>query len=248
MKIKCFTFSPPETDTAFDVRPAPPERSWIDATPQRFAARCLPLLIANSHGWEILFKDSCEIIWNGGKRTEDIAITTQSGLKTFVMSHFGEGIVTFSIHCLFRTDPGVNLWIGGPVNYFKDGIQALTGIVETDWSPFTFTMNWKVTRPGQRIRFERGEPICHFFPVPRGIVDGVTTELASIESDSEVKRDFESARDARLQFLDGLAKNNPETVERGWQKEYFRGAFNSGGKAHAGHQTKINAKPFRPKP
>lgn len=27
-----------------------------------FAARCLPLLIANAHGWEILLKDRCEIM------------------------------------------------------------------------------------------------------------------------------------------------------------------------------------------
>lgn len=248
MKIRSLTFSPPETSSTFEIRPAPAERSWIDATPQRFAARCLPLLIANSHGWEILFKDTCEIVWNGGKRIEDTAISTKSGSGAFVMSHFGEGIVTFSIHCLFRTDPGVNLWITGPVNRFKDGIQALTGVVETDWSPFTFTMNWKVTRPDNRIRFEQGEPICHFFPVPRGIVDSVTPEIASIDSDPVIKQSFESARDSRLQFLESLAKKDEDAVARGWQKEYFRGAFGSGGKADAGHQTKINARPFRPKP
>jgi Family of unknown function (DUF6065) len=30
------------------------ERAWMDATDQRFAYRCLPLNIANAHGWEIL--------------------------------------------------------------------------------------------------------------------------------------------------------------------------------------------------
>ena len=29
-------------------------RAWMDATPHSFAYRCLPLTVANSHGWEIL--------------------------------------------------------------------------------------------------------------------------------------------------------------------------------------------------
>ncbi|MEA9787719.1 DUF6065 family protein [Xanthomonas campestris pv. raphani] len=37
-----------------DIRPAPHERAWMDATDQRYAYRCLPLAIANAHGWELL--------------------------------------------------------------------------------------------------------------------------------------------------------------------------------------------------
>ena len=36
--------------------------------------------------------------------------------------------------------------VTGPFNQPKDAIQPLTAIVETDWAPFTFTMNWKFTR------------------------------------------------------------------------------------------------------
>src|SRR5271165_1161304 len=36
------------------IRPAEPTRAWMDATPEAFAYRCLPLNIANAHGWEIL--------------------------------------------------------------------------------------------------------------------------------------------------------------------------------------------------
>jgi Family of unknown function (DUF6065) len=36
-----------------DIRPAPIEREWMDNTGERFAYRCLPLNIANAHGWEI---------------------------------------------------------------------------------------------------------------------------------------------------------------------------------------------------
>ena len=248
MKIRCFTTFTPDSGHEFEVRPAPAERNWIDATPNRFAARCLPLLIANAHGWEILLKDACEVIWTGGSGIDDIEVRTESGTSSYVYSHFGQGIVTFRIYGLFRTEPRVNLWVGGPINRFKDGIQALTGIVETDWSPMTFTMNWKVTRSGQPIRFERDEPFCHIFPVPRGIVDESEPEIQPLLSDPELKRDFEQARNERLAFIDGLRSGDPNVMRRGWQKDYFRGEFPSGRRAFAGHQTKVNPKPFLRKP
>jgi Family of unknown function (DUF6065) len=43
---------------------------------------------------------------------------------------------------VFRTPPGCNLYVRGPANSPKDGIAALEGIIETDWSEATFTMNW----------------------------------------------------------------------------------------------------------
>lgn len=244
MKLECFPTFEAEHDHKFEVRPAPAERAWIDATPKRFAARCLPLLIANSHGWEILFKDRCEITWTGGAGINDLKVSTRSGTSDHVTSHFGEGIVTFQIHALFRTEPGVNLWVGGPVNRFKDGIQPLTGVVETDWSPFTFTMNWKVTRSFHPILFEPDEPICHIFPLPRGIVDDVQPVMATFDNDIDLKRDFEQSRDSRLAFIKGLKDGDPDIVAQGWQKDYFRGQFESGRKPVAGHQTKLSPKPF----
>ncbi len=36
------------------IRPAESKRQWMDDSPQSYAYRCLPLTIANTHGWEIL--------------------------------------------------------------------------------------------------------------------------------------------------------------------------------------------------
>ena len=153
-----------------DIRPAPVDRAWMDNTGQRYAYRCLPLSIANTHGWEILCASGFSAIWNGGGGLDAIAVTPDPGCAPPAISHFGSGVLTFHVPCLFRTEPGVNLWVGGPINRFKDAIQPLTGVVETDWSPFTFTMNWKVTRPGQAIIFERDEPMCNVFQIGRAHV------------------------------------------------------------------------------
>ena len=51
-----------------DIRPAPLERNWMEATGQRFAYRCLPLNIANAFGWEISCGSGFSASWDGGPR------------------------------------------------------------------------------------------------------------------------------------------------------------------------------------
>src|SRR3954454_16507116 len=50
MKLKLYALRP----DPLPVRPAPLTRAWMDAVPDNHAYRCLPLNIANSHGWELL--------------------------------------------------------------------------------------------------------------------------------------------------------------------------------------------------
>ena len=150
------------------LRPAPLDRDWMDATNQRYAYRCLPLNIANAHGWEILCPSGFSATWRGGGMRDDIVIIPDPGASSPVISHFGNGVLTFHVPALFRTEPGFDLMVQGPINRPKDGVSPLAGVVETDWAPFTFTMNWAFTAPGANVRFEKGEPFCHVFPVQRG--------------------------------------------------------------------------------
>jgi hypothetical protein len=124
-----------------DIRPAPVERDWMEATNQRFAYRCLPLNIANAYGWEVLCNASFLAMWTGGSTIDAIVIEPEPGTIAPAVSHFGHGILTFHLPCLFRTEPGAELMVQGPINRPKDGIAALSGIIETDWSPYSFTMN-----------------------------------------------------------------------------------------------------------
>src|SRR5579859_3370135 len=168
------------------IRPAPATRPWMDATPEAFAYRCLPLNIANAHGWEVLSPCGFEAIWNGGGDPGAITIRLDAGADPgrAPVSLFGQGVITFHIEGLFRTPPGWNIWVGGPPNRPKDGIQALSGIVEADWSPFTFTMNWRFTRAGEEVRFEPMEPIAFFFPVERGAIEAFRPRFEPMENDA----------------------------------------------------------------
>ena len=93
----------------------------MSATRGNFAYRCLPLSIANSHGWEILVDQTFEAAWNGGSETGDIQVRPLGGgASALASSHFGYGVLTFRAGYLFRTPPGCNLWVTGPVNRPKD--------------------------------------------------------------------------------------------------------------------------------
>ncbi|MFB8344846.1 DUF6065 family protein [Brucella cytisi] len=48
-----------------------------------------------------------------------------------------------------KTEPEFDLFVTGSINRPKDAISPLTGFVETDWSPYTFTMNWRFTHQYQ---------------------------------------------------------------------------------------------------
>lgn len=227
------------------VRPAPADREWMDATGERFAYRCLPLTIANAHGWEILSPVGFAAGWTGGPDRAAVVVQTDGGAPAPAISHFGNGILTFHMPAVFRTALGNDLWVQGPVNRPKDGIYPLTGVVETDWAVATFTMNWVFTRPGVLLRFEAGEPICHIFPVVRGALEAVAPELRRLSDASELQAAHEAWASSRADFNTALTEEGSEAHAQGWQKSYFRGqTTDSENVAGEGHRTRLRLKPF----
>src|SRR3954452_13536917 len=228
------------------IRPAPAKRDWMDGTPESFAYRCLPLNIANAHGWELLNPCAFDACWNGQTDTGAVTIRphAEGPVASVATSLFGQGIVTFHIPGIFRTPPGWNLWIGGSPNQPKDGIYPLTGVVETDWSPFTFTMNWRFTRPNHWVRFDAGEPICFFFPVQRALLDDVRPALAPIEAEPSLLGRFQAWRKGRDPFVLRMGNEPPPAPADKWQKHYYRGVDMSEQEQVADHRTRLRLKPF----
>lgn len=220
------------------IRQGVRERKWMDETKDKYAYRCLPLTIANQHGYEISAAKSIKMIWNGGNSVNDIYIETGLPNGT-VSSHFGHGIVTFHPNLLMRTPKNVNLYVSGVPNMPKRGISPLTGIVETDWNPATFTMNWQITEPYKEIEFEAFEPFCFFYPIQRGYAEQFRAIVRPIEGDQEEYNKYHEWSNSRNVFNKGTA--NTATSD-GWQKNYFQGTYLDGSKCPIDHQTKIKLK------
>ncbi|HLI66631.1 MAG TPA: DUF6065 family protein [Caulobacteraceae bacterium] len=228
------------------IRPAPATRAWMDASPESFARRCLPLNIANAHGWEVLSPCGFDARWNGATGAEGVDIRCADGAAAehAPVSLFGQGVLTFHIQGIFRTPPGWNLWIGGSPNRQKDAIQPLSGIIETDWSPFTFTMNWRFTRPDAWVRFEAGEPIGFFFPVKRGLIETFEPVFRALGEDPDLMRRFQAWSRSRDAFHLEMQARPPVAPADKWQKHYYRGVDAAGTAIAADHQTKVRVKPF----
>jgi len=239
MKITMYALTPNPPK----IVPARAARDWMEAFPARHAYRCLPLAIANTLGWEILSPYTFTIRYNGGKKAEDILFKQQGsapGFNHFIASNFTHGIVTFHLGYMFRTEPGWNMMATGPINEPKDGISPLSGVIETDWLPYPFTMNWHLTRPGT-VKFVEGEPICHVFPVPAGAIETAEPEIRNIQDDPDLEGQYKAWREKREEFMVRFRERDPETLKQAWQRFYFKGEYPDGTPTAASHVNKLRA-------
>jgi hypothetical protein len=226
------------------LQAAPLERNWMEKANQRFPYRCLPLNIANQHGWFLTCPCDFDVYWYGGSAITDLELRFHHEIDPGITSHFGYAVLTFSLPYIFRTPPGVNLWVKGPSNWLRDGVQPLEGVVETDWASSTFTMNWKVTRAFEWIQFRKGEPVCMVVPLPRGMLETLEPSIQPLGANPELQAKYTMWSQSRTSFLQDLGKRDPGAVQRGWQKDYFQGKTGEG--TFDGHQTRLDLKEFPP--
>ncbi len=228
------------------IVPSPADRDWMDATRDGWANRCLPLRVANQGGWLLLNDCDFEVTWNGKPGLDALTITYAEGQTSeHVKSMFGYGILTWTIPYLFRTPKGYNMLVRGPVNEFKPGAQALEGLVETDWSVASFTMNWKITIPSWPVRFSKDEPMALILPQRRGELEEFHAEIRNIQSNPEIMKAFTEWARSRVEFAQ-KHKSQPPPAEGKplpWQKHYTLGTAPSGEAADE-HQVKLALRPF----
>ncbi len=234
------------TEFPHKVVAAPVDRQWMDAFPDRHPYRCLPLAIANTHGWHVLCPAPIEIEWNGGKELSDLKVRALKPLpqgrpvETFCQSNFSRGVATMQVDYLFQTSPGWDLWASGPVNRPKENAYPLTGIVETAWLPYPFTMNWQIMRPG-RVVFEQDEPICSLLPIQKSALLTCVPEILRLSDNPELARQAAEFRAERNKFVARLKSGDAEAHKQAWMKRYFSGELADGTQA-GDHLTKLRLK------
>jgi hypothetical protein len=216
----------------------------MDEFPSRHPYLCLPMAIANTHGWEILSPCDFAIDWTGGPEKSDItfrALDDYPYLWNFAESHFTRGIATLRTGYVFRTDPGWNLMVSGPLNNPKDGIAPLSGVVETDWVPYPFTMNWQLTRAGS-VTFEKDEPFCLIYPILQKALEETTPEIFNLAGDAALKKEYEGWNNSRNEFFSRLDAQDPAALKEAWQRFYFKGE-RPDGEAAPSHRIKMRLNP-----
>jgi antitoxin (DNA-binding transcriptional repressor) of toxin-antitoxin stability system len=228
-----------------DVRivPAQTRRDWMDATYKGFAYRCLPMLMANQSGWFVLAPHAVSAEWNGGCSPRDIRLEVADGIGPIrAESAVGNGILTWTIPYVFRTTEGWNLLCRGPANHVKDGIFPLEGLIETDWSTASFSMNWKFTRPG-RCEFAAGEPVAMLVPHRRGDLEQFRSRVVPLDENPTLLAGYHEWITSRQQFLEAQRQGDQDALRQRYQRHYFQG-MTVDGTVSPNHQKSRALQPF----
>ena len=216
----------------------------MDTTPSRFAYRCLPLTIANQTGFWIKNPVGFTATWRGPQRPGSIDFQFDESPDVWmkwISNDFGAGIVTWNTPFLFRTKPaGSRLLVCGPTNYFLDNAQPLTAIIESDWMTMSFTMNWKLMKPGLPTRFEVGQPLFQAIPLLSNVcseIEGASVTYKKLDDDPEVAQLYGEWDRSRRRFMERSKAG--ELKPDDWQRDYFLGRDASGRQAAPVHMTKV---------
>lgn len=206
-----------------DIRPARPNRAWLDTYGDGYAYGCLPMVMANQLGWEICTPTGFTVVWNGGGNRDSLAVIADEPDIARIISHFGAGIFTFSFPAVFRTEPGFDLMIQGPPNNPVRGATPFSGLVETDWVLTSPAIHWQITEPDRAVRFRKGDAMAQIFPVRRGDAEAFEPEIRSVSDEPEIAAYMEQWYAQRRAF--NAALKDPESEERRmkWPGHYRRG-------------------------
>lgn len=243
MKLKAYYYSKFFKD--FTINKQSSKRDWMEVpfnigvtkrvTSFAPAYKCLPLKIGNELGWSVHCPVDFSCVWNGDVETpKGLSIRVEEKFKTEILSHFGNGILTFQIPYLFRTEKKQALYVRGPTNYYKEYIQYLDAIIETDWMNYTFTYNIKIHKPNCEIFFKKGEPIFSFIPINLNQINSTDLIVEDLEKDKILLKYFNKYGNLRQKIYSSMCKENYKKEKNGedpkfiWMKDYFKGGgFNA---------------------
>jgi hypothetical protein len=202
---------------------AHPGRDWMNRSNRGYANRCLPMRIADQAGWVLLNDRPMRAKWLGKTSPDSIVFERTGDPPYTAISHFGEGILTFTIPYLFRSPPGTALLFRGPANSPKNSIAPLEAFVETDWAVAPATMNWKFTQPDSWVEFQRDEPFCMIVPHRFDLLETMRPRILDIEQNPAIQRLYSAWCESCRAFSARLRRHDPEAMRLGWQRYYFRG-------------------------
>ncbi len=221
------------------------KRDWFS----KHAYLCLPLVIGNQYGFAMKSLLDATLLWNGGPEPQDTTVTIHNteaaqkhGSLQLMNSHFGLGIVTVQTAFALRTPPSINLMTFQPPNWFIDGLQNMTGVVETDNLRRDFTFNMKLTRANHLVKIKVGDVLGAVLPYPRDYVDHFELKDAyHVFSAEEISTEQKAAHDFGVE----RSTQDPKK-KRGVGRRYFEGEDVYGTKFTQPHQKTLKNKTAKP--
>jgi hypothetical protein len=170
----------------------------MDKTTDKHPYKCIPVTRANAHGWTIRLPHDIVVLWDGGDEPGNLQVLEGLDMDngiSMVDTSLGSGVLSFHPHVLIKTPKPYNLYVTGAPNELVKGAVPLTGVVETWWSPYTFTMNWKIRYANRPVIFPKGLGYVHFFPVNSLELENWSTVVKPISDHPHAKEHLEWSED-----------------------------------------------------
>ena len=212
--------SHPSYEEAMHAAIVPLEDEWRRSWFSDWAYHCLPLTMANRHGFVLRSLYSFRVRWNGGTGRSDVKVEMTRAKSErlhcraqVTKAQFGMGTFTVQYLWTLRTPRNVNLLTGPVPNYMIDGIVPMTAVVETD-----------------NLRRDFGFTL----PYPRHFIDGYRFKSATQVVSSRVIEEERNASCYAGFLRRHVDKTNPSRLGR----NYLKGTDPFGNKFRD-HQVKL---------
>ena len=144
-------------------------REWMDKTFESHAYKCYPISLANQLGWTISYPKDIEFIWDGISDASAEHVKVLSG-EEYVYTERANATISFKTGIRFKTEKNISL-IHMPVpNYFLDGVQAFTTIINSSFYQFDFPCAMMITKPNKKIIIKANTPIISILPIDLSLI------------------------------------------------------------------------------
>jgi hypothetical protein len=181
-------------------------RTWMSP----HAYKCLPMVAANSFGWDVVLTQDVSVTWDGTDSHAGVKFEHDPDYGE-VESQFGLGTLTFSVGGFWRTPPGVQLMIIPVPNLERDvPFDALSAIVETDHFSYPFFITVRLKSTGQTV-IKAGTPLARLIPVR---LSDFEDSRAIIREENQGERSFRELMSAAREA------NDPKWIR--WYHERVR--------------------------
>jgi hypothetical protein len=186
------------------VRAGRAKRPYLDQTHNSHGYLCQAVVSSHLAGWEILLPQDVEIIWDGVSDSSSEHVKVLSGGRLpngmqLVQTDTANATITFNLNAIIETDSDHDIVLCGPPNFFVNGVEPMSAIIQTDWyshNPLQFC--WKINKPNEVVRFEAGTPFVFFFNRPKSLLEN--TDISVVQIGETISRNMAEYADERQSF------------------------------------------------
>lgn len=206
------------------------KRDWMDIYDDAHPYKCLPVVLANTMGWSISFKEDIEFIWDGITDTSPNHISITKGERVCSLGR-ANATLSFNTGIVFESDEEISLLILPPSNLFIDGVYPYTAIISPSVLKSDLPVAWRITSANKKIFIPAGTPIAQIVPIKAKHINETILEIYK-KDENKFGLKYHEKMNSYLQGILDLMKNGTP------YSNFYRNAINEKGESLGSHEIK----------